>query len=232
MLETVDEALEQQGESLRHYLQFDSYWTVGITKVEADPLFDLLQIRYLLGPPAKGITEFTPIHQDQELQVYSNPGSVGSKLFLDWKVSTESQALKALEGLDLEKTVVVEAKIPPPSAHSATATVTVKSLERQTQRSIYLVESDTPAVLVEFDRFSSGWKAFLNGKEQVEVFPAQSIFRGVFLPAGRNEVEFRYAPDSFRYGLAISAGGLLFFLLLLAANFPGRVRRSSPVDEI
>jgi uncharacterized membrane protein YfhO len=42
------------------------------------------------------------------------------------------------------------------------------------------------------------------------------LFRGVPVPAGESEVEFRYRPQSWQTGLRFSlAGGLLWLLLAL-----------------
>jgi uncharacterized membrane protein YfhO len=57
--------------------------------------------------------------------------------------------------------------------------------------------------LVLADAYYPGWKAYVNGKEQV-IRRANLFFRAVVLPAGTHTVEFRYDPTSFKLGLAIS----------------------------
>lgn len=71
------------------------------------------------------------------------------------------------------------------------------------------IEADnaTPAVLMLNDSNYPGWRAYLNGSP-VPIFKANYLFRGVFLPVGRNVVEFSYEPTSFRAGAIISAGTL------------------------
>ena len=223
MQEAVTDALKHHGEGLRAYFESDSYWTVGISRVENRSLFDLLQIDYILGPPAKGLSGLESVSSKGEIPILSNPAAIRSKLYFDWEESTESQVLVRMDGLDLEKTVVVETALPPPDENPGNALVSLRTIDREPQRSHYLVESNHPVVLVEFERFSLGWKAVLNGEKKAEVFPAQSIFRAVFLPAGKHEVEFRYEPDSFRYGLLLSVSGLLLFLISILLNLPGKI---------
>ena len=44
--------------------------------------------------------------------------------------------------------------------------------------------------------YQPGWKAFIDGK-QVEHFRANWILRGLEIPAGSHEIEFRHEPDTF-----------------------------------
>jgi hypothetical protein len=220
MQEAVEDAFERHGDALKSYFQSDSYWTVGISKVENRALFDLLQIEYILGPPAKGLSGFQSIPSSGPIRLLSNPEAIRSKLYFDWKETNESRALTSMNDLDLEQTAVVETSIPSPHQNPVTTETSLQTLHREFERSRYLVESDHPTVLVEFERFSPGWKAVLNNTQKVDVFPAHSIFRAVFIPAGKHEVEFRYEPDSLRYGALLSAAGLLLFLISLLGNLP------------
>lgn len=60
--------------------------------------------------------------------------------------------------------------------------------------------------LVYNDSFDRRWQAFVNG-QKVKVYRANLAFKGIRLPAGHNDVHFRYAP----WG----AEGLYFFLLAM-----------------
>jgi uncharacterized membrane protein YfhO len=48
---------------------------------------------------------------------------------------------------------------------------------------------------------------------QAELLKANYLFRGVLLPAGNHEVEFRYEPRSYAYGGGISAAALAALIL-------------------
>lgn len=60
-----------------------------------------------------------------------------------------------------------------------------------------------PCVLVASESWYPGWKAFVDGEER-EVLRGNYIYRAVELEGGIHEVEFRYAPLSFRAGAVIS----------------------------
>jgi uncharacterized membrane protein YfhO len=68
--------------------------------------------------------------------------------------------------------------------------------------------ADSEGILVLADSYYPGWKAFVDGREEV-IRRANLFFRAVPLAAGNHTVEFRYEPRSFKVGLAISAATLV-----------------------
>jgi hypothetical protein len=225
MREAVNEALERHGDELKQYFESESYWTVGINKVENQALFDLLQIDYVLGPPARGLTGFDTVFPDEAVRVQANPTAQRAKLYTEWQATTEAQALESLKELDPQNCVVVETSLPSPAQRDLPGQLSLRNTTRESQHSRYQIDSDRPSVLIEFERFSTGWRAFLDQERELEVFPAQSIFRAVYVPAGKHEIEFRYDPGSFRLGLLLSGTGLIIFLLLLLVDLPECMKR-------
>ncbi len=71
------------------------------------------------------------------------------------------------------------------------------------------------AIFMVRDQWYPGWKVYVNGTES-NLLKADLVFKAVLLPAGRNEVVFRYTPSKFITGLIISAISLLIVLGLLA----------------
>jgi hypothetical protein len=66
-----------------------------------------------------------------------------------------------------------------------------------------------------------GWRAEVDGRE-APILATNAIFRGVWLEPGAHDVEFRFAPRSFRAGLAIAAGTLAGVAALAFARRGGR----------
>jgi len=64
------------------------------------------------------------------------------------------------------------------------------------------------------DAYFPGWKAWVNG-QPVKIYPANYLFRGVFLPPGEHIVEFRFVPFWFYAGLAVSLISFFGFIYLL-----------------
>ena len=86
-------------------------------------------------------------------------------------------------------------------------------LEDEPNRVRLQVEASRPALLVLADTYFPGWRASVDGTP-AEILPVGGAVRGVRLPEGAHEVEFRYAPLSFSVGLLLAAlaAALLGFL--------------------
>ena len=72
------------------------------------------------------------------------------------------------------------------------------------------------------DSWYPGWTATLDG-QAVPMYPADGIFRAVWVPAGHHTLVFSYVPRSFSVGAAIS---LVAWGGMLALAWFGRGRRS------
>ena len=71
------------------------------------------------------------------------------------------------------------------------------------------VRTDTGGeqLLVSSETNYPGWRAFIDGTER-RVWYTDLAFRGVFVPAGRHVVSFRFEPVIFVYGAVVSALGI------------------------
>jgi hypothetical protein len=70
------------------------------------------------------------------------------------------------------------------------------------------LEGSVSGLLVLSDTYYPGWRAFVDGVEGT-ILQANHVFRALPVPAGARQVVFKYEPDSFRYGLWLSALSLL-----------------------
>ena len=70
------------------------------------------------------------------------------------------------------------------------------------------VEMQTDGMVVVSDRWDAGWKAFL-GDREVPVLRVNHAFRGVVVPRGRWNLDFRYEPGSFRHGMQVLVAGVV-----------------------
>ena len=64
-------------------------------------------------------------------------------------------------------------------------------------------------LLVLNDTAYPGWKAYVDGKETTW-FPANSMFRGLFLSPGAHVIEFKYRPGSFLFGVCMALVAVSF----------------------
>lgn len=88
-----------------------------------------------------------------------------------------------------------------------------------------------PGLLVLADAFEGNWKARRierdgNAGPELPILPANHLFRGVLLPAGRHRIRFDYEPSSLRWGAAASAFGGFTLLVASAAALRSGWRRN------
>lgn len=91
---------------------------------------------------------------------------------------------------------------------------------RQVTNSHVLIKSTSniDAYLVVLDSFYPGWKAFIDGKE-TQIHRTNYNFKGIILPKGIHTVEFKYFPNSLKYGAIISIISLAIIFLLLLIHY-------------
>jgi hypothetical protein len=93
---------------------------------------------------------------------------------------------------------------PPPSGRKAD----VRVLQDQPGRLHLRVRSETAGWLVVNEVWYPGWRATVDGT-QTPIHRVNAGMRAIELPAGTHDVEFRYAPGSFRVGLVLSTAGFV-----------------------
>lgn len=83
-----------------------------------------------------------------------------------------------------------------------------------------LVEADAkgPALLVLTDHYYPGWLACVDQKP-AEILRANGLLRGVFVPAGKHQVEFRYEPKSLTLALTMAMIALIILLAMTLLTF-------------
>ncbi len=71
-----------------------------------------------------------------------------------------------------------------------------------------------------------GWRVEVDGTPQ-DIWPANGIHQGVWVPAGEHRVVFSYLPPLFRMGAIASLMGVLLMAVLMVRALPGVGRRGS-----
>jgi Bacterial membrane protein YfhO len=138
------------------------------------------------------------------------------------------QVLRLLSNAAFDPTreVVLDSEVPMPPARRLEATAKILRYENDLVR--IATSADNEGILVLADSYYPGWKAFVDGREEV-IRRANLFFRAVPLPAGNHTVEFRYEPRSFRFGRVISAATLVA-LAIVTAILAFRARRKTVQD--
>jgi uncharacterized membrane protein YfhO len=77
------------------------------------------------------------------------------------------------------------------------------------------VETSHEAVLVLVDSFESGWKARIDGGNDLQIFRANGLVRAVRVPPGCFHVLFEYETPLLRIGAIMSLFGVLVTIFLI-----------------
>lgn len=101
----------------------------------------------------------------------------------------------------------------------STASVIETLVDRPDQVVLHVDVNDGRGWLVLADAFAQGWRCRVDGEPR-RILPADVAVRAVELREGPHEVVFEYAPWATRFGLPMTAFGLV--LLLLARDQPWR----------
>ena len=83
--------------------------------------------------------------------------------------------------------------------------------------------SNRTSRLVLAEVYSPGWRAYLDGKEEVSVQEKPDTLRLVDIAAGTKFVDFKYEPESYQRGRLIT----LATIIILAGLFPRSWKRKT-----
>jgi hypothetical protein len=146
-----------------------------------------------------------------------------ARLYSRWQVVTNMDAelqMLADPKFDPEETVLISEPVPnaAPSATNAPAGE-VQITDYAPKRVQLKADATTGSVLLLNDRFDPDWHVFVDGKE-APLLRANYIARGVFVPAGSHQIEFRFAPHSpaLYVSFAAIAAGLVLLVLFIAKS--------------
>jgi hypothetical protein len=161
--------------------------------------------------PRVGACEVAAATTRIPVALYRNPNAL-PRAFVVHAVHREASAERAVArvmdpAFDPRREAVVEGELPvvtsPGAGGSARAVITTYAPNRVTVR----VDSSAPGLLVLTDSYDPDWTVRRNGEPDV-ILAANGLFRGVAVPAGRSEIEFRYRPLPFVAGISLGALGL------------------------
>lgn len=227
---------------------------VTVTDIAANPMFNLMGVRYLLAPGGKldGVAGFHALGAGGVAEVYQNDQSLPRAFVANALLPVDSMAqaeskLKSMgapqadgavrvTGLDPAHQAVVEVTpgtAPPPvsplPAGNPGRPVTIRSYAAD--RVVLTVPPGPAGLLVLTDTYLPGWHASVNGLPAATL-PTDLAFRGVGIPAGASTVVFSYDPPHERLALLMPLVAVLGLLLVaVVMRRRGRGPRPARLDS-
>ena len=146
-------------------------------------------------------------------------------------VETADEEMAALDNTDLKDTAVVENKykaaIKGAPKYDSVAYI---KLERNINDTIdYRFSAPTPQFAVFSEvYYPDGWNVFIDGTK-TDYVKTDYVLRGMYIPAGNHQIEWRFEPKSFSVGRLISIiSNILVALLLIATILFYWLRKTKP----
>ncbi|AKA36217.1 YfhO family protein [Flagellimonas lutaonensis] len=174
------------------------------------------------------------MQQDEEGRTYAalNENANGNAWFVEniKAVKSPDEAIQALGDIDTKKTAVVNTQKYPwlvKTSYGVDSTATIQLIEYRPDYLKYRSSNPNEGFAVFSEMFyPHGWNAYLDGKP-TDHYRVNYALRGMKIPAGEHEIEFRFEPKVVETGSKIALGsnillGLLFLLGLLYLFWPKR----------
>jgi hypothetical protein len=174
---------------------------------------NMLNTKYIIRPGENG-----------QPQPFRNPGALGNAWFVEEYriVENADQEILALHDFDPAREAIIDQRF---EEHIREIASFPGNEDRHSQSEIeltyyspnhlvYRSNAESPGIAVFSEiYYDAGWSAYING-EAADHFRANYILRAMVVPAGENEIEFRFRPRGYFVGEAISLASSILLLLL------------------
>ena len=184
-------------------------------------VLDMLNTKYVIVQNPGTGKPIAQLNQD----AYGNAWFVKG---IKW-VNSANEEMKALDSTNLKDTAVVAKTFEPAvkvmPVYDSSASIKLK--ENMNDKISYAYKSNTPqyAVFSEI-YYPKGWDAYVDGKK-TDYQKTNYVLRGMSLPVGTHEIEFRFEPSSFTIGRTITIiSNLLVIIAMIVAIFFAFKKRS------
>jgi hypothetical protein len=148
--------------------------------------------------------------------VIPNPSRNGAAWFVESirKASSANEELEVLNSIDTKRTAVVSDEKIQVSFSKTNASI---QLVNKSPKAVSYQSSNPNEGFAVFSEifYPAGWKAYIDG-EEAEIKRVNYVLRGLIIPPGNHQIEFRFNPASYKNGNWIMLiSGLIIYAILL-----------------
>ncbi|MEJ2537860.1 MAG: YfhO family protein, partial [Calditrichia bacterium] len=182
-------------------------------------VLDMLNVQYLISNQSLSSSHLKTVASDEKMNLFAqeNSGKLPRAYFVNNYVLIPDgvERLKYLNRPDFDpaRTAILEEKPSetievPDSAYAKVVSYAPEQIE-------YSVYTDKPALLMLSEiYYPKGWRAFLDGEQDIKIYKTNHLLRSVVVPAGEHSIVFNFHPESYYLGLWISLVSLVGTYLL------------------
>jgi hypothetical protein len=206
----------------RYFLGAIGY--VGLLNNQIDPVLHRFRItqRFDIGLKP-GVANFTKmedltaaISAEGKYAVIEFTGAQPrARLYTSWQVNTNHDAALneiASQGFNPSEKLIVGTPVQITASPGATNAGSVEYVSYAPKRIVLRAKADAPSILLLNDKFDPQWQVTVDGKPET-LLRCDYIMRGVQVPAGTHEIEFRFQPPLI--GLYVSLAAIVIGLGLV-----------------
>jgi hypothetical protein len=203
------------GAKLKRYDELISY---HLSK-QNQQVINMLNTKYFIVPD-----------KNKKPMAYPNPGALGNAWFVNELkiVNNADEEIEALNNFDAGKTAIIDkrfvekvSKINDLKFDSVnTGIIKLASYAPDILKYESIAEVDKFAVFSEiYYNSGKGWNAYIDGNKAEHV-RVNYVLRGMVIPAGKHNIEFKFEPESFYLGLKVEMiSSIIALLTLLSLAF-------------
>jgi uncharacterized membrane protein YfhO len=152
-----------------------------------------------------------------------NPTALGNSWFVqNWKIVANADAeMQEMDSLNTATTAVIDQRYAEyvkdiPSTFDSTSSIKLKDGGYSPNKLNYVSNSNQTQLAVFSEvYYPAGWNAYIDGKP-TEHIRLNYALRGLKIPSGKHEIEFKFEPKVYYQGEQIALAGSIALLLLVA----------------
>lgn len=211
MIKRYSEFAQRINEEKFENISSGSRW-INVNRRES-PLVNLLGIKYYLttNPLPESESKWNLLYQSGKSLIYENKEVLPRSFIVhDYQALVDKEILRNLmeKSSSSQKTVYLEEKPSlNPEKESSVDSVKIDENPYLKNQVIINTKSESSGFLFLSDTYYPGWQAFIDN-QKTKIYRADYAFRAIFLPKGEHQVKFIYLPESFKWGMLISAATL------------------------
>ena len=178
-------------------------------------VLNMLDTKYFLIPSQQ---------QQNQSSVQPNDSALGACWFVNEVkfVNGPAEEMKALDNFNAATTAIVDNSfksfVKNDPSDASTDRIQLVSYDNDDIKYISSTSTDRFAVLSEV-YYPAGWNAYIDGKK-TDYCKVNYVLRGISVPAGKHEIEFKFEPLSYYTGQTIAyVGNILLWLSLIGALY-------------
>lgn len=202
-------------------LRFKKYQEL-INRLSRDPnskIIDMLNIKYLISFWLLESKKYELVNYDGDVYIYKNVSYLPRVYFVQKiKFLSASKIIDYIESksCDLLKEVIIDEGLRDSELMDLRDDMDkdfkITNIIYNPNSISFDINTTTPGIVVVSDAWDTNWKARVNGK-RVVVYPVNYTLRGLKVNRGTSHIVMRYLPNTFIFGIIISAVSLLLLVI-------------------